>query len=420
MIRQASPSISSPSERKRLPTRPAWTSVAQLIDTLNKRWLTGRYLRERFQQNQWEPIVLSIKGPSASEILDHLAEAQAWSTLFSKEISAGIRSTAIQVEYRNVKGRNLGVSTVPSRVTISSFEHLCQILGTEGDVIALENLIETTLEHLPPLVNWIVAHPLVALEHRNIWMQLLLTVEWIIEHNDQHLYLRQIDVKGVDTKFIELHRKLLDQLLTLVLPQDRVDSRYTSSDFARRFGFLSKPTYTRFRLLATSLRNFPSRLSEIALRTDELATLDIDVDTVFIVENEISYLAFPGNLRAAIVVFGSGFALAQLKAIPWLHSKEIVYWGDIDTHGFSILNHLRSEFREVKSILMDRDTLLTHKSHWVGEPSPTNQCLEYLNGDEMELYKDLVEDRYAEHVRLEQERVRFSYVDAAVARWHLT
>lgn len=420
MIRPISPSIDSPSEKKRLATRPAWTNVAQLIDTLGKRWATGRYLRDRFELNQWEPIVLSIKGPSASDILDHVAEAQTWSTLFAKEISAGARSTAFHVEYRNVKGRNLGVSSVPSRVTISSFEHLCQILGTEGEVTALENIIEATLDRVPTLVDWIVAHPLVALEHRGVWMQLLNTVEWIVQHDTQHLYLRQVDVKGVDTKFIEQHRKLLDQLLVVVLPQDRVDSRYTSSDFARRFGFLSKPTYTRFRLLGASLSNFPQHLSEIALRTDELAALDIDVDTVFIVENEISYLAFPDDLRAAIVIFGSGFALIQLKVLPWLHSKEIVYWGDIDTHGFSILNNLRSEFPEVKSILMDRDTLLSHKIHWVVEPNPTNQFLEHLSGNEMELYKDLVEDRYGERVRLEQERVRFSRVDTAIANWHLT
>ena len=45
----------------------------------------------------------------------------------------------------------------------------------------------------------------------------------------------------------------------------------TQSSFARRFGFRAKPDYTRFRLL-TPVPGFPSCLSELRLRTDELAT----------------------------------------------------------------------------------------------------------------------------------------------------
>jgi hypothetical protein len=131
---------------------------------------------------------------------------------------------------------------------------------------------------------------------------------------------------------------------------------------------------------------------------------------LFVVENEITYLAFP-RVANALVVFGSGFGLASLRPLPWLVGKEIVYWGDIDTHGFDILNRLRSRFDSVRSILMDEATLLAHRGQWVAEPSPTNRPLPNLTEAEAALYGDLVEDRFGPTIRLEQERVRPSLLE---------
>jgi hypothetical protein len=43
-------------------------------------------------------------------------------------------------------------------------------------------------------------------------------------------------------------------------------------------------------------------------------------------------LAFP-DVSDAMVVFGAGYGFDNLAAAPWLHEKQIYYWGDIDTHG---------------------------------------------------------------------------------------
>ena len=88
-------------------------------------------------------------------------------------------------------------------------------------------------------------------------------------------------------------------------------------------------------------------------------------------ENEISYLAFP-EVPEALVIFGEGFAATVLDAIPWLGEKHLVYWGDIDTHGFAILDRLRARFGSVTSILMDHTTLLAHPQQLVREDNPTS------------------------------------------------
>ena len=231
-----------------------------------------------------------------------------------------------------------------------------------------------------------------------------------MSRDTSRLYLRHVDVPGVDTKFVERHQKIIGQLLTAALPDDRVDLTQPTSP--RRFGFRSKPDCTRLRLLAP-VPPFPAGITEVRLRTDELAALELRVATVFVVENEASYLAFP-DVPGAIVIFGEGFHLTSLEALSWLARKELVYWGDIDTHGFAILNRFRERFASVGSILMDHATLPAHPTQWVTEPEPTSEPLPYLTDAERSLYNDLIEDRFGTAVRLEQERIRFCLLRAAL------
>ncbi len=137
---------------------------------------------------------------------------------------------------------------------------------------------------------------------------------------------------------------------------------------------------------------------------------------MFVVENEVTYLALPPIPRA-VAVFGGGFASAGLTGVPWLPDREIVYWGDIDTYGFDILSRLRGHLPQVRSILMDRETLLFHRPHWSIEGSPTRRPLAHLSDAEQSLYQDLISDVYGIGVRLEQERVRFSKVQGALSPW---
>jgi hypothetical protein len=136
---------------------------------------------------------------------------------------------------------------------------------------------------------------------------------------------------------------------------------------------------------------------------------------VFITENEVNYLAFPARTRAAVIM-GGGYGFSQLAGTAWLRGPRLRYWGDLDTHGFAILDQFRSVFPEAESFLMDRATLLGHRELWTTEPAPTHAELGRLSPEEASLYDDLRSDRLSASLRLEQERLRFSWVEAALAR----
>jgi hypothetical protein len=136
---------------------------------------------------------------------------------------------------------------------------------------------------------------------------------------------------------------------------------------------------------------------------------------VFITENEINFLSFP-PVADSLVVFGAGYGFDALAQAAWLHQRTLHYWGDIDTHGFAILNQLRAHFPHALSFLMDRDTLLAHEDQWGPEPQPTQRDLPLLNPDERRLYDDLRWRRLRdEPLRLEQERIGYGKVQQTVA-----
>lgn len=376
-----------------------WMTPADVVRKLRRRWERGEFLTAYAAGVPWEPLSVGLRGPSARDLASRFADVQAWVRTWQDA------PRRLRVDMATVGGRVIGANEIPSRAWIDTYEQLWLVLGVRSEVRDFDALLDTTKHRAPRLAEWMVTKPLEALRFAKVWSALVDTVLWIESHEGNEMYLRQVDAPGVDTKFIEGHRKILAALLDQQLPAERVDTTRPASDFAGRYRFRSKPGYVRFRRLGAR-----SGFTELTVRIDELAAMPPEAKTVLVVENEVTYLAFP-DVADAMVIHGGGYALSQLEPLRWLADRELVYWGDIDTHGFVILDRLRRAFGHARSMLMDRATLLAHEGQWVREPSPTDVPLELLRPDEAALYTDLVEDSLGSAVRLEQERVSYGDVE---------
>ncbi len=187
-----------------------------------------------------------------------------------------------------------------------------------------------------------------------------------------------------------------------------IESRASGAKrFEERYGFLAKPVQVRFRILDSE--QYVRGMSDIQIPVSEFHKLNLDVDHIFITENEINGLAFP-NVKRAIIIFGLGFGLDRLANVEWLHNKKMHYWGDIDTHGFVMLDQLRSYFPQARSFLMDKETLMAHRFLWGQENRPTTRILERLSVEEQEVYELLLNNLLSDALRFEQERVAFGCV----------
>jgi len=245
---------------------------------------------------------------------------------------------------------------------------------------------------------------------------LLDVVDWVEQHPRPGVYLRQVDIAGVHSKFIEAHRGVLIQWLDRVLPPEAVDTTASGvSGFARRYGFRDKPQHIRLRVLDPAHTLLPGA-GEVDMTLDaaSFARLAPMASRVFITENEINFLAFP-QVPDSLLIFGAGYGFEALAQAAWLTRCQVFYWGDIDTHGFAILDQLRICLSHARSLLMDRATLLAFEAQWGVEDKQTLRDLPRLNVEECALYDELRDNRLSSNLRLEQERIGFGWVEAALA-----
>ncbi|WP_293050517.1 Wadjet anti-phage system protein JetD domain-containing protein [Mycobacterium sp.] len=383
----------------------AWSTPVSIRARLRKKWDTGAPLAQRARGEAFTPIDLPLRGPTASELGPRYAEVSAWVRQWADQ-----RGPA-QLITKTLGGRRIGANAIPDRFRIETFEDLCCFLGTTAEARRHRELVELTDAMSPRLRSWVVDKPLRALAHQEHFERLLACVGWLVDNAGRGYYLRQIDVPGVDTKFIENHRAILAELVDLVTGRPPVtDGR----DFAGRYGFRTKPARVRIRFLDPAVSPFPPGITDVELCAEELASLPLRVQRVFVAENEVSCLAFPAVARA-LLIFGGGYAVHRVSRVSWLHEVPLYYWGDIDTHGFAILDRLRAGFPSAQSMLMDRATLLAHETQWDREPAPVNTDLVHLSADEAALYRDLVEDTFGAAVRLEQEHIAYPMLEAAVS-----
>ncbi|MET9492796.1 DUF3322 domain-containing protein [Nocardia sp. NPDC006630] len=75
-------------------------------------------------------------------------------------------------------------------------------------------LLERTRAASPAPAEGVLERPLQALDLEEVWDKIVATVLWIETAAGTDHYLRQIDVPGVDTKFIEQHLCALAHLPT--------------------------------------------------------------------------------------------------------------------------------------------------------------------------------------------------------------
>lgn len=382
-----------------------WTRPADLRAQVQKLWDKGELLAAG---EAAFPHRLVLKGPSSDELAQRFDSVRAWIA----ELQA---MPYCRIELRQVAHRVLGANAVPQMAWVDSLDLALAWIGKRREAERYRSLCAATAARRPALLPWLGRRPLRALELAEAWPQLLDVVDWACAHPRCGLYLRQIDIPGVHSKFIEGHRGTLGELLELALPAQAINPEASGAgQFNLRYGFRDKPARIRFRVLDDALAILPgTRQADIALDAASFAALAPPARQVFITENEINFLAFP-PVPESLVVFGAGYGWDALAQTRWLERCALRYWGDIDTHGFAILDQLRSRFPHVASLLMDRATLMAHQGAWGTEADQVGHDLPRLDAAERMLYDDLRDNRIQPGLRLEQERIGYAWLEQAL------
>jgi len=390
-----------------------WSAPGDIRKRVLRDWNNGRILAATLGGEAVFPLRIPLKRPNSKELAEQFEAAQRWvadlSAVDKERAGRGCR-----MEWQEFAHRQLGRNRIPVAAVVESEKEGLALIGKQAEAARFRELAATIAAAFSELAQWMQRHPLRVLEQAEDWPRLLAVLDWVVRHPGVEVYLRQIDVSGVDTKFIEQHRGLLGDLLDRTLPPERINSQYSGArNFEQRYGFRRKPALVRLRFLDRKLSLHG--LTDLTVTGEEFARLALPIERVFITENEINFLGFP-EVTDGLMLFGAGYGFDHLAQADWLRQKHVYYWGDIDTHGFAILDQLRSLFPSARSLMMDRTTLLEHRMFWGSEDRAASRQLERLDAEESALYDDLRFDRIAPSLRLEQERIGFDWVNAELEK----
>ncbi|NNM55085.1 MAG: hypothetical protein HKM05_10230 [Spirochaetales bacterium] len=380
-----------------------WTTPAELREKLRRLWERGEIVASEDQNSVWR---LPLRGPTSWELLEQFDQAREW----IKHLESLEQPPGCYLEWKTTQHRQLGTNRIPTALHCKGADTVATFLNLSSELHQYRKDVRQIREAFPQLEPWTRRRASKVLENKVPWRQILAILGWLKAHPNPQIYLRQVDIAGVHTKFLESWKGLLTELAT------ELGIGLAEGSFEQRFGFLRKPALVRLRFLnpneglAWQTPGGPLfRPREWTLRADDFRAFTPPVRQVLIIENEITWLALP-ELPQTLAIFGSGYGFDALSGATWLINLPVLYWGDLDTHGLAILDQLRLLLPQAESLLMDQETFLHHRDLWTTEPAQQTRELPRLTPAERELYEGLLMQRWGAQLRLEQERLGYSWV----------
>ena len=310
------------------------------------------------------------------------------------------------LELEKINSRKNGIQTDIKKIFIENkddFLFLINEIESYNSFHSAINIIQRECNFSEQvLYNWLISHisDLCKIVEKTFWSDICICSNWFDIHLNSNLYIREIPV-SVHTKFIENNKGLIKSLT------NKADSELGFED---TFGLRSKPNLIRVRSLDNKLpiQVLNKEVQECSLTINDFnnigETFCKDINSVFIVENEMVFLTFP-EVDKSICIWGHGFTVTILKNVHWLASKAIYYFGDLDEHGFEILSSLRNLFTNVKSFCMTEKVLEEYKVFRVKGPQLLGGIIpKQLTKNELDVFMILRNGPHEEN-RLEQERI---------------
>lgn len=360
-----------------------------------REWLAGG--------GEW-PLRIPLGIPCENEARQHLSTVRGWHDAWGCWQGPG------EVAWVERRWTTLGTQRLPEALSFASPAEVAGLLG-EHEVWQRACARLEQLAARPPLR----AAALQTLDVLTEWEQpdferLVLLVDWLARHPASNLYIRQLPIVGLDSKWFESRRRVVGAWLRGLRGGADGEDMYAMAGLRRTSPQL------HMRLLDPQLRQQMQGLSDIRAPVDEIAKVSLPIQRVFMVENLQTGLAFE-DLPGAVVFMEKGYSVEVYGELPWLRDLPCYYWGDIDTHGFAILDRLRKYVPEVQSLLMDQDTLMRHRALWGRESQPVESTdLPRLNDMERMVFEGLIHDRWGKRIRLEQERIEWSYAWSCITQ----
>jgi hypothetical protein len=362
-------------------------SLTRRFNNQHRNWLN--------QQGEW-PLVMPLGSPTENDVEQNVGGIRAWVNAWSDWRGIG------EITWEDRQWPRLGRQRIPTSFRLASSEHVATIIGQQVRWALARERQERLISQWPILTGHSVLPRYfdVLADYSGADFERLLSLMLWLECNPRSgMYLRQLPIEGLDTKWIERRKGLVTDLVCAIRGE------FKERDFFAACGLRAPRHRIRVRLLCSDLRNCVGGLEDLEAPLEQIVALPLTPTAAIIVENLETGLALP-DLPGVVALMKLGLAVGVLDVVPWLRGIAALYWGDIDTHGYTILAHARRALPNLASILMDKETLFNYRKLWVNEPMQNVSAdVSRLKGHERLVYEGLRSQDWGRNIRLEQERI---------------
>ena len=331
---------------------------------------------------------------------------------FQKEILALVNQSKEKkgfgfiIEYQTVKTKTNGTQSLPTIIYFDTEKDFLKFLGKEKEVDSFINDWQLIHSHFPELKDWIIKNPTKIIQQEGKWESIIKVCNYFKNCPKPNLYIRELPA-NVHTKFIESNQSIITELLDVII-QNHIN--LNEKEFEKRFNLKFREPLIRFKILDKHISDtYFTGIDDISIPISQFESLKLPLKQVLIVENKINLLTIALTLPAmknTIAIFGQGNAVTNIQNAKWLNDITVLYWGDIDVHGFEMLSRIRKHFNHTQSVLMDKTTFDKYFENDSGKPTTDTTTLN-LTDNERELYNLLKTNNW----RLEQEKIPVDYVN---------
>ena len=263
-----------------------------------------------------------------------------------------------KVAFVKIRNQKIGEQLFPERIFFEDQANYLKFIKKEREFEKFFKISTIIITEFPELKQWVIKNPQKIIDNFEKWNDFIKVCKYFIKNPKPYVYIRELPL-DISTKFIEENRTILRALLDILIEQF---VKTDESDFEKRFNLKYKEKLIRIRILDEKIsKSLFFGVDDISIPHTQFDNLTIPCKRVFVLENHtnfsniFNFLTLP-NLAESIAIFGEGFQIGLLKNAEWLMDKQIIYWGDIDAHGFQILSQIRGYFPQTQSCMMDFGT----------------------------------------------------------------
>ena len=206
----------------------------QTKQTITKK-LTSLYAKaehlKAYLQKESFDINFSFKRLSQKDIERNFNQINLW----IKEL----KQFPFEIKFASVSYRSLGEQSLPCSLVVSQ-EQFLAYLGKKREFFKHISLIEESFSQFALLKPLLIKEPKLIMEYGDVWDRLLKVCHYFMAYpKPPNLYIRELEIEEVDSKFIELHKRVLDKLLETILEPSFYNAEITKISnygFEKKYG----------------------------------------------------------------------------------------------------------------------------------------------------------------------------------------